>query len=60
VIPPGFPFVGTLVNPLVFTLDQAPPHRVLKYVGRTTPRTQVTGKWKDVDAVTVFDWKSAP
>ncbi len=56
---PSSSFLGTLVDPLVFTLEQAPPHRVLQYVGRTTPKIQVAGKWKDLDAVTVFDWKSA-
>jgi hypothetical protein len=51
--------LATLVDPLYFTLEKAPPHRVLRYAGRTTPKTQVGGKWKDLDAVTVFDWDSA-
>jgi len=53
------PIVAALVNPLVFTIEQAPPHRVLQYVGRTTPKIQAGGKWKDLDGVTVFDWDSA-
>lgn len=53
------PFVSTQVDPLFFTIEQAPPHRVLQYVGRTTPKVQVKGKWQDLDAVTVFDWQSA-
>jgi hypothetical protein len=53
------PFVAALVDPLFFTIEQAPPHRVLQYAGRTTPKVQVAGKWKDLDAVTVFDWESA-
>ena len=53
------PFIAALVNPLVFTIEQAPPHRVLKYVGRTTPKIQAGGKWKDLDGVTAFDWDSA-
>jgi len=53
------PLVAALVNPLVFTIEQAPPHRVLQYVGRTTPKVQASGKWKDLDGVTVFDWDSA-
>jgi hypothetical protein len=51
--------IAALVNPLVFTVEQAWPHRVLQYVGRTTPKTQAGSKWKDLDAVTVFDWDSA-
>ena len=52
-------FIAALVNPLVFMIEQAPPHRVLQYVGRTTPKIQTGGKWKDLDGVTVFDWDSA-
>jgi hypothetical protein len=52
-------FVSALVDPLVFTIEKAPPHRVLQYVGRTTPKIRVRGEWKDLDAVTVFDWDSA-
>jgi len=53
------PFVKALVEPLFFTMEPAPPHRVLQYVGRTTPKIQVRGKWNDLDALTVFDWQSA-
>jgi hypothetical protein len=53
------PFVGAIIAPLIFTLQKAPPHRVLQYVGRITPRVRVHGKWQDLDAVTVFDWDSA-
>src|SRR5258708_18343303 len=53
------PLVGTLVDPLFFTLDSSPSHHVLEYTGRTTPKIQVRGKWKDLDAVTVFDSESA-
>ena len=56
---PTSPFVAELVNPLIFTIEQAPTHRVLQYVGRTTPKIQNGGKWKDLDALTVFDWVSA-
>jgi hypothetical protein len=51
--------LAALVDPLFFTLEKAPPHRVLRYTGRTTPKIQVGDKWKDLDAVTVFDWDSA-
>lgn len=48
--------VGAMVDPLFFTMEKAPPHHVLEYTGRTTPRIQSGGKWTDLDAVTVFDW----
>ena len=48
---------AALVEPLFFTLKKASPHRVLQYAGRTTPKLSVGGKWKDLDAVTVFDWQ---
>jgi len=51
--------LAILVDPLFFTIEKAPPHRVLQYAGRTTPKLQVGGKWKDLDATTVFDWESA-
>ena len=52
-------FVAALVNPLFLTIEKAPPYHVLQYVGRTTPKIQSEGKWKNVDAVTVYDWVSA-
>lgn len=54
---PTSPIISALVDPLYFTIEKASPHRVLQYVGRTTPKIKVGGKWKDLDAVTVFDWK---
>jgi hypothetical protein len=48
-----------LVDPLFFTMEQSPPHRVLQYIGRTTPKIRAGDKWKDLDAVTMFDWDSA-
>ena len=56
---PSSPFVAALVDPLVFSVEKAPPHHILQYVGRTTPKSQVGRKWCDLDAVTVFDWPSA-
>ncbi len=53
------PFVAALVDPVFFTIEKAPPHRILEYAGRTVPKIQTGGKWRDLDAVTVFDWKSA-
>lgn len=49
--------VARLVNPLYFTVEKDAPHRVLAYVGRTTPRVKKGKSWKYLDAETVFDWK---
>jgi hypothetical protein len=49
--------IAALVDPIYFSLEKADPHRVVEYSGRTTPKLYVRGKWEDLDAVTVFDWK---
>jgi hypothetical protein len=49
--------IGALAEPLYFTVESAPPHHVLRYTGRTTPKLESAGKWRDLDAVTVFDWQ---
>ena len=54
---PSSRLLATLVKPLFFTLEKQPPHRVLQYVGRTTLKIQAGDKWKDLDAVTIFDWQ---
>jgi len=46
-----------LVDSLHFIVEKDGIHRVLQYTGRTTPCIQKNGKWEDLDAVTVFDWK---
>ena len=51
------PIIRALIEPVFFTMKKDAPHRVLEYVGRTTPKMKVGNKWKDLDAVTVFDWK---
>ena len=48
--------VAHLINPIYFVIEQAPPHRIFSYTGRTTPRVLVNGSWKPVDAEAVFDW----
>jgi hypothetical protein len=53
---PSSRLLSALVNPLFFTIERQPPHRVLQYVGRTTPKIASGSKWKDLDALTVFDW----
>ena len=49
--------VAHFMNPLIFTLEKNGPHRVVEYIGRTTPRIQSGKSWKYLDADTVFDWK---
>jgi hypothetical protein len=49
--------IAAIVDPLYFRIEKAPPHRVLQYSGRTTPKINIRGKWEDLDAVTVFDWQ---
>ncbi len=53
------PVIAALVDPLFFTMEMNAPHRVLAYAGRTTPKIKSGGKWKDLDAFTVFDWDQA-
>lgn len=49
--------ISALVDPLYFKMEKDPPYRVFEYEGRTTPKLKSGNKWKDLDAVTVFDWK---
>ena len=49
--------VAGMVKPLVFTVEKDGDHRIVSYVGRTTPRTQKRKTWKYLDAETVFDWE---
>ncbi|MEK7707126.1 MAG: hypothetical protein AAB380_03935 [Verrucomicrobiota bacterium] len=48
--------IAALVDPLYFTMEKDGEHRVLQCDGRTTPKIKDRNKWKDLDAVTVFDW----
>jgi hypothetical protein len=48
--------IAQFIDPLLFTIEKSPPHRVLQYSGRTTPSILRKGKWQDLDALTVFDW----
>jgi len=54
---PTSALITRFVDPLVFTVEAEPPHRILQYWGRTTPKAQAGGSWKDLDALTVFDWE---
>ncbi len=49
--------VRHFVKPLYFTVEKDAPHRILSYIGRTTPRVKSGKSWKYLDAETVFDWK---
>jgi hypothetical protein len=49
--------IAHLVDALHFVVEKDGIHRVLQYTGRTTPCIKKNGKWEDLDAVTVFDWK---
>lgn len=49
--------IARLVDPLRFTVEQEGRHRILQYVGRTSPRIRKGNSWEDLDALTVFDWK---
>ncbi len=48
--------LAPFVDPLIFTVEKASPHRILSYLGRTTPRIQKGGAWKYLDAETVFHY----
>lgn len=50
-------FVARLVDPLIFNVEKDAPHRIISYIGRTTPRIKKGNSWKYLDAETVFDWK---
>ncbi len=49
--------IAQLVDPLFFIVEKESPHRVLMYDGRTTPKIRHGKSWKDLDAVTIYDWE---
>jgi len=49
--------IARLVDPVHFTVEKEGEHRVLRYIGRTTPMIKRGPKWEDLDAVNMFDWK---
>ncbi|HWV98737.1 MAG TPA: hypothetical protein VNZ64_03490 [Candidatus Acidoferrum sp.] len=49
--------IARLVDPLFFVVEANGKHRILQYIGRTTPLIKNGDKWKELDAVSVFDWK---
>jgi hypothetical protein len=48
--------IRQIVDPIFFVVEKNAGHRVLEYVGRTTPRQRDGNKWKDLDARTIYDW----
>jgi hypothetical protein len=55
---PANALIAQFLEPLVFTVEGDPPHRILQYWGRTTPKVRSGESWKDLDALTVFEWRS--
>ena len=49
--------IRQIVEPLFFTVEKEGQHRILQYTGRTTPKIKSKGGWKDLDALSIFDWK---
>jgi hypothetical protein len=54
---PSSLIISALVDPLFFTFEKDREHRMLECSGRTSPKTKDGNKWKDLDALTVFDWQ---
>jgi hypothetical protein len=48
--------IAQLVDPLYFVVEKDGAHRILQYLGRTTPVVKNGNKWKELDADTVFEW----
>ena len=51
--------IAQLVDPVFFTVEKSAGHRILQYVGRTTPMIKKGNKWESLDAVSVFDFGTA-
>jgi hypothetical protein len=54
---PASRLIAQFVDPLVFTIEADAPHRILQYWGRTTPKIRSGQSWKDLDALTIFNWE---
>jgi len=48
--------IAQLVDPVFFTVEKSGSHRILQYVGRTTPMIKKGNKWEILEAVSVFDF----
>jgi len=53
---PASRFIAQFLDPLVFTVEADPPHRIFQYWGRTTPKIRSGQSWNDLDALNVYDW----
>ena len=49
--------IRQLVDPLFFVVERDGLHRILEYIGRTTPMVKAGNQWKELDAATIFDWQ---
>ena len=47
--------IAAIVNPLFFTFAKDESKKLLTLEGRTAPQIQDKGKWKDLDAYTVYE-----
>ena len=54
---PSSRIIAQFLDPLVFTVEADPPHRIRQYWGRTTPKIRSGQSWNDLDALTVFNWE---
>ena len=54
---PAGRLIAQFLDPLIFTVEADPPHRILQYWGRTTPKIHSGQSWKDLNALTVFNWE---
>jgi hypothetical protein len=54
---PANALIAQFLEPLVFSVEAEPPHRILQYWGRTTPKIRSGTSWNDLDALTVFNWE---
>ena len=52
---PSSAIISAFVDPLIFTIDKAAPHRVIEYDGRTPLKIKLGERFKDLDALTVFE-----
>ncbi len=48
--------IAALVDPVSFVIERDAPHHILEYSGRTTPKIKTGNSWKDLEALTIFDW----
>lgn len=52
---PSSSIIAAFVDPLIFTMEKNPPYEVLYYDGRTPMKIKQGEKFKELDALTVFE-----